>query len=664
MKRAEYEWNRVSLIRNGKSWFPVMGEFHYSRYRKQDWKKELQKMKAGGIDIVASYVIWIHHEEEEGSFLVGGNCDLAYFLELIQELGMSMFLRVGPWIHGEVRNGGFPDWLLKKEFTARSNDPRYFCEVEKYYKKIADIVENFLWKNGGPIIGIQIENEYHGIPGMCKEEQNEHMKELARIAKKVGLDTPYYTATGWGDAATGGMVPVMGGYCEAPWDSRICEIEASSNYVFTKERDDGRIGTDLSTGAGCDFDSSKFPFLLAELGGGVQVTAHRRPIVSGKDIGGMSLTKIGCGANLLGYYMYHGGTNPLGKYSTMQESKETGYPNDLPVLNYDFMAPLGQYGQVRESYYQIRRYSMFLKDFGEELCGMNTWLPSGNSENPEDCRTLRYAVRHNGEKGYLFINNYQRRRVRKNFENLNISFMIGTEEVTFEGLNIADGDYGFYPFGMEIGEAVLKTALATPLCRLQNENPVYVFYSDTDPKYEWITAPKSINQVITITDKEALYASKLILDQEYLAVAEGILCTDQKESVWYECPEKECPKIKIYPPLRAVPQGISKVGTEGIWTVYEITEKPTEEEQRISVAYKGESAQCFYEGKCIADDFYNGEEWEIGHLEEMDIEKLEFKINPFYKKGTIFLEVPEPEENQAEIMSKTVKRVYTYRLEI
>lgn len=348
----------------------------------------------------------------------------------------------------------------------------------------------------------------------------------------------------------------------------------------------------------------------------------------------------------------------------MQESKETGYPNDLPILNYDFMAPLGQYGQVRESYYQIRRYGMFLKDFGEELCGMNTWLPSGNSENPEDCRTLRYAVRHNGEKGYLFINNYQRRRVRKNFGNQSISFMIGTEKVTFEGLNIADGDYGFYPFGMEVGEAVLKTALATPLCRLQNENPVYVFYSDTDPKYEWITAPKSVDQVITITDKEALYASKLILDQEYLAVAEGILCTDQKEIVWYECPEKECPKIKIYPPLQAVPQGISEVGTEGIWTVYEITAKPIEEEQRLSVAYKGESAQCFYEGKCIADDFYNGQEWEIGHLEELDIEKLEFKINPFYKKGTIFLEVPEPEENQAEIMHKTVKRVYTYRLEI
>ena len=239
MKRTEYEWNRVSLIRNGKPWFPVMGEFHYSRYRKQDWKKELQKMKAGGIDIVASYVIWIHHEEEEGRFFVGENCDLAHFLELIQELGMLMFLRIGPWIHGEVRNGGFPDWLLKKEFTARSNDPRYFCAVEKYYRKIAGIVEKFLWKNGGPIIGIQIENEYHGIPGMCKEEQNEHMKELARIARKVGLDTPYYTATGWGDAATGGMVPVMGGYCEAPWDSRICEIEASSNYVFTRERDDG-----------------------------------------------------------------------------------------------------------------------------------------------------------------------------------------------------------------------------------------------------------------------------------------------------------------------------------------------------------------------------------------------------------------------------------------
>ena len=95
-----------------------MGEFHYFRYAREDWKTELLKMKAGGIELVATYVPWLCHEEEEGVFDFEGQNNLRAFVTLIGELGMEAAVRIGPWVHGELRNGGFPDWLLKKPFSS------------------------------------------------------------------------------------------------------------------------------------------------------------------------------------------------------------------------------------------------------------------------------------------------------------------------------------------------------------------------------------------------------------------------------------------------------------------------------------------------------------------------------------------------------------------
>ena len=91
------------LVKNGKPWLPVMGEYHFSRANPQEWKRELCKMKAGGIDIVSSYVIWIHHEEEEGIVRFDENCDLRRFVQTCFQLGLFVILRVGPWVHGEVK---------------------------------------------------------------------------------------------------------------------------------------------------------------------------------------------------------------------------------------------------------------------------------------------------------------------------------------------------------------------------------------------------------------------------------------------------------------------------------------------------------------------------------------------------------------------------------
>lgn len=118
-----YEVDNLSLLKNGKRFLPVMGEFHYSRYEPADWEEEILKMKAGGIRIVAAYVFWIHHEERKGEWDFTGGRDLRGFLDVCGKTGMQVWLRIGPWAHGECRNGGFPDWLVKEYRQASQQRP-------------------------------------------------------------------------------------------------------------------------------------------------------------------------------------------------------------------------------------------------------------------------------------------------------------------------------------------------------------------------------------------------------------------------------------------------------------------------------------------------------------------------------------------------------------
>ena len=153
----------------------------------------------------------------------------------------------------------------------------------------------------------------------------------------------------------------------------------NANYLFSHNKDDGSIGSDLQKEREQEFtyDTEKYPYFTAELGGGVQVTMHRRPVVDKKDTCAMVICKLGSGANLLGYYMYHGGTNPKGRYSTLQESKDTGYLNDLPVYSYDFQAPVGEYGRIHDVFYHLRPYHLMLKEFGSMMAETEFILPGG-----------------------------------------------------------------------------------------------------------------------------------------------------------------------------------------------------------------------------------------------------------------------------------------------
>ena len=106
------EVNSFYMLRNGKPMLPVTGEFHYSRYPAEQWEQAILKMKAGGLTIIPTYVFWNIHEEKEGVFDWNGNRDLRRFVELCKKHDMDVIVRIGPFCHGEIRNGGLPDWLF------------------------------------------------------------------------------------------------------------------------------------------------------------------------------------------------------------------------------------------------------------------------------------------------------------------------------------------------------------------------------------------------------------------------------------------------------------------------------------------------------------------------------------------------------------------------
>jgi hypothetical protein len=137
LKGDLFEVTEDYLLKNQDPVLPTMGEFHFSRWDPHEWEISLLKMKAGGIQIVATYVFWIHHEEREGQWDFTHSRNLQKFLEVCQKVDMPVWLRIGPWAHGECRNGGFPDWLLKKGIALRTDDPVYLEYVQKFWQQLS-----------------------------------------------------------------------------------------------------------------------------------------------------------------------------------------------------------------------------------------------------------------------------------------------------------------------------------------------------------------------------------------------------------------------------------------------------------------------------------------------------------------------------------------------
>ncbi len=500
----EISVNSFYLERNGKPFIPVIGEFHFSRYPHQYWDEELKKMKAGGITVVATYVFWNMHEFKEGKFDWTGDLDVRQFTELCAKNGLEVLMRIGPFAHGEIRNGGLPDWLYGRPIDVRSNDQTYLFYTNRLYQEIGQQLKGLMFKDGGPIIGVQLENEYQhstapwgftyqdapkertvagrdtkiiqdgvGINNSGNEFANEgrdHMKTLKKLALKAGLIAPIYTATGWGFATIveKGSIPVMAGYAYPFWTAGN---SPSPFYLFK----DIHQKPDYSP---VSYDVNLYPSLAAELGTGMAVTYSRRPRVPGESFLPLMVRTVGSGTNGLGFYMYHGGTTPsIGNYFFTEGA-------GLHNKSYDYQAPIGEFGNVSSGFYPLKGINYFLKCYGNDLAPLYPILPTTNdSIKATNTKTLRYSVRSDGNKGYLFMQNFQDHLVMNDLQGLKIDITTKSGIVSFPETGtfiLKAGGSAIFPFNVNYDGVEIRLATVQPFCSFNNKNKRYNVMTTVD----------------------------------------------------------------------------------------------------------------------------------------------------------------------------------------
>jgi hypothetical protein len=689
-----------SLLKDGKPWLPVMGEFHFSRYPADQWRDELLKMKAGGIDIVATYVFWIHHEEIEGQFDWSGNRNLRGFIQACKDANMPVIVRLGPWCHGEVRNGGIPDWALSMGRRLRSTDPEFLGKAKTLYTQIGQQLSGMLWKDGGPVIGAQVDNEYRGPAA--------YLLELKRIAREAGIDVPIYTRTGWplltSPMPVGEIAPLYGAYSEGFWDRNTSAMPGKywQAFVFTPIRTDAAVGTDVlgQRDARDDVDVLNYPFLSCELGGGMMNSYHRRVLIDPRDIETVALVKTGSGSNLPGYYMYHGGTNPQGKLTTLMEAQNTRSTNsnDMPIKNYDFQAPLGQFGQVREPYHRLRRLHLFLRDFGPELAEMPASFPAGEQRKNDNSK-LRYSVRSNGTSGYIFASNYQRLLEMPERPNMQFEIKLASGSMTIPQAPItvpADATF-FWPFNLTLGAGVKLTyATAQPICRTDDA----IFFAQTpgiaaEFAMEGAAPLKdvkpSLSPIATVRttdgkqlsifllddatsrqlwkgavggkDRVILSEGNLIFDGDTLRIQgqnPGMLTASVYENGKFTPLRIESPanvksvqatlqQVKQPGPLRQIKNGAARVPEQPYdeafadaaeWRVKLSGTINPSLHTILRVHYVGDVARAYAGETFLTDDFYNGRVFDVGLAQfasDLNGKDLTLKILPLQKNEPIYL---------------------------
>ena len=642
-----------------------MGEIHYARVPQAEWREELLKMKAGGVNIIATYVFWIHHEEIQGQWDWSGQRDLRKFIETCRELGLKVIVRCGPWCHGEVRNGGFPDWVQKSGWKLRSTDTNFLAATKILYGEIAKQLSGELWKDGGPVIGIQVDNEFGGNPA--------YLMALKKMAIDAGLDVPFYIKTGWPAMNTpvplGELLPLFGAYPDGFWARSIKPMDGNDwqNFTFKIQRTDTGVGNDTLKveKSGDTSGTEKYPYLTCEIGGGMPASYHRRINYDERDVEAVVLTQLGSGSSLLGYYMYHGGQNPEGKLTTLQESTATGYANDLPVKSYDFNAPIGEFGQINPQYYWLRRLHLFLQDFGPSLATMPAFIPTNRVTKKSDTETLRWSVRSDGNSGYVFVNNYQRLQPMPAKTNVQFKLNLPNGELVFpqKPVTVPADEFFFWPFNLDLNGARLVYATAQPICQHGNTfffaeipgvpaefvfNPESLKSSPAEfrglkPDRKRPTNLKSVSgkpiQIYLLNKADSLALQKIDDQVTIEAPLKTVKQSVETTSVRPAGPAREIPLVGKSQ-IAAAPND-SDFTNAAVWQIKLPGKIDLAKNTLLRIQYIGDVARLTLNGKLIADNFYAGRPFDLGlkrYGQDIFSGDLRLEILPLRKDAPVYIE--------------------------
>lgn len=703
--------NNFYMSMAGKPVIPVMGEFHYSRYPAEQWEEEILKMKAGGVTVIPTYVFWSLHEEVEGQFRWDGQRNLRRFIELCKKHDMQVIVRIGPFCHGEIRSGGFPDWLFAKPLEVRSNDPEYLKIVKRLYTEIGKQLQGLYYKDGGPIIGCQVENEmqhsaapwaitYAGEPkdntaasynageamigvgnqarkATGAEMGNLHMQLLKKMAVEAGIDVPFYTATGWGNAAVieGEAIPVTAAYTYPFW----AKPHMSKFLMFkdlTKEADY----------APTRYNPADYPSFCAEMGAGIQMIYGARPIVTAQAAEGLMVRTLGSGSNGIGYYMYHGGSTPkqIGGVGSFNDE-----PMGMPKISYDFQAPIGEFGLEGKMYRNLRLLHTFLADFGHLLAPMEPVLPADWQQMTPDNRDhLRYAARIKDGSGFLFMVNFQDHdTLRHDQTNLQVRLNMKHETLNIPaqgGFTLGKDQSVILPFNLDMDGALLKYATAQLLTKLKDGDAEhYFFFAPDGMATEYLfdattvkgkhffkpvagfkstfalkTAYGRTIKVTTLTRQQALNALKvngklLITDATVLPAANGatLLSLGNHQVSYVVYPSKQgfkaltasvAPVMPQFEVTKAGPRRMSLSVKTPLSTWRGAGREASEFFLRIH--YVGDVAMAFMKGQLVQDEFYHGEPWTIGlkrYADDLKTDPLTFYFRPLRANAPFLGDLPK-----------------------
>jgi beta-galactosidase len=301
----------------------ISGEMHPARIPFEYWRNRIQMAKAMGCNTISVYIFWNYHEQTEGVFdFETDNRNLGEFFKIVQEEGLWLIIRPGPYVCAEWEFGGIPPYLLRiPDIKLRCMDPRYMAAAERYMTKLASVIKPYLITNGGPVLMMQIENEY----GSFGNDRN-YITRLKDIWVQNGIDVPFFT----GDGPTTYMLEAgtLAG----------CAIGLDSGSRLS----DFELGAKINPGVPV-FSAETYPGWLTHWG---EKWARTDTTDLLKGIKFLMDNK-----KSFNLYVIHGGTN-FG-FTAGANSGGKGYEPD--VTSYDYDAPITEQGQPTVKYMALRR---------------------------------------------------------------------------------------------------------------------------------------------------------------------------------------------------------------------------------------------------------------------------------------------------------------------
>lgn len=310
---------------DGKPFQIISGEMHYARVPREYWRERLRLAKAMGLNTVTSYVFWNVHEPRPGVYDFSGNQDVAEFLREAQAQGLFVILRPGPYACAEWDFGGFPAWLLKDHsMVVRSRDPKFMAAARSWLIRLGKELAPLQIGNGGPILLVQVENEYGSFG-----DDHEYMQQIREMLIAAGFTkSVLYTADGAEEVPAGSLPELPVGINFGGGDAGAAQHEFE---ILKKLRPNG-------------------PFLNSEFWDGWFDHWGGQHGVTNATNEAANLDWILRQGYSVSLYMFHGGTS-FGWMNGANSEKGDYQPD---VTSYDYDAPLDESGRPTKKYWMFR----------------------------------------------------------------------------------------------------------------------------------------------------------------------------------------------------------------------------------------------------------------------------------------------------------------------